>query len=82
MSSVEDFEYESPAVFDDFEEPVETPVEDETVLIRRVASTAGVVVQDGVRYVPRGVYEVSPEVAEQLLGILHRGSPLFVPADS
>lgn len=86
--TIEDFDYESPA----FEpEPVEADTEDapvdepeQTVRLRRVYSTAGVVkdLDTGRSYDPRGFFEEPQDVAERLLAIRHRGNPVFVLADS
>lgn len=79
MSDLENWENESPALFDDFE--YEEP---KTVVVLRVQPSVGTLRHKGVDY-PYGQFaEVATDVADELLAIRRKGSPVFVivPADN
>lgn len=83
--STEDFDYESPAFLaldEPDSEPEPDPEPEQTVRLRRVQSTAGVVkdLDTGESYPPREFFDVPAAVSDRLLAIRHRGAPVFVPA--
>lgn len=82
MSDLETWENESPAIFDDFEVEKTEIEEQDTVSVRRVQPSAGTVRHKGAAYPFGQTFEVSTDVADELLAIRRRGAPVFVPADS
>ncbi|MCA1799860.1 MAG: hypothetical protein LC650_01015 [Actinobacteria bacterium] len=62
-----------PALVDEEPEEVEPDVE-----VARTRAVIGNYVYEGVKYPPRAVVTVRPELAAELLELQHRGRPVFV----